>query len=90
MDGKLDQKENGLDVRIFKERFWHSVMTCKQGSTGRPLAVLVQDSWIFEKLVPFPKAVVDVPFSSTAFVVGEQTSEIQSRSLRTETRNLEI
>ena len=43
MDGKLDQKENGLDVRIFKERFWPSVITCNQGSTGRPLAVL--DIW---------------------------------------------
>ena len=52
-------------------------------------------SWIFEALVPVPKVVGDVLVYVhgqvvTAFVIGEQTSEIQSRSLRMETRNLKI
>ena len=40
-------------------------------------------SWIFETLVPVLKVVADV-------LVGEQTAWIQSRTLRTETRNLKI
>ena len=55
MNGKLDQKENDLDVRIFQERFWHSVMTCNQGSSRRP--------GYFEELVPVPKVIADVLFS---------------------------
>ena len=42
-------------------------------------------SWIFEAMVPVPKIFADI----LVFVHG-QTSEIHSRSLRTETRNLEI
>ena len=80
MNGKLDQKENDLDVRIFQERFWHSVMTCNQGSSRRP--------GYFEELVPVPKVIADVIVVSTAFVIGEQTSGIQSRSLGAETSNL--
>jgi len=40
-------------------------------------------------LVSVPKVATDI-ISSVAFVIGGQASEIQSRSLRTETMNLEI
>ena len=51
-------------------------------------------SWFFEALVPVPKVVGDVLVfvhrRSTVFVIDDQTSGIQSRSLRPETRNLKI
>ena len=55
-----------------------------QGSSGRPRCP-------GSSKLSFPSLKLSRTslFSSTAFVVGEQTSDIRSRSLRTETRNLE-
>ena len=62
---------------------WKSKARLLRTSTSSP-------SLIFKALFPVPKVVIGVIFSSTVLVVGDQTFGKQSRSPRTETRNLEI
>ena len=71
---------------LFKSKLLHSELL--RTSTSSP-------SWIFEALVPVPFIVEDVlvfvhGILDSRILVGEQTTGIQSRSLRAETRDLEI